>query len=63
MIGGRELRTGDCAQAVMPHDHGHVLADWHRATTEHVQQAIEAAAAAARRVGELAVGGPRWRCS
>jgi 1-pyrroline-5-carboxylate dehydrogenase len=48
VIGGREVRSGDCAQAVMPHDHAHVLADWHRARKEHVQQAIEAAAAARR---------------
>jgi 1-pyrroline-5-carboxylate dehydrogenase len=46
VIGGREVRSGDRAQAVMPHDHGHVLADWHKAKKEHVQQAIEAAAAA-----------------
>ncbi len=46
VIGGREVRSGDRAQAVMPHDHGHVLADWHKAKKQHVQQAIEAAAAA-----------------
>src|ERR671912_1600406 len=27
VIGGREIRTGNTAQAVMPHDHAHVLAD------------------------------------
>ena len=43
IIGGREIRTGDLAQAVMPHDHQHVLADWHRASPEHVHQAIAAA--------------------
>jgi 1-pyrroline-5-carboxylate dehydrogenase len=48
VIGGREVRTGDRAQAVMPHDHRHVLADWHRAGKEHVRQAIEAAAEARR---------------
>ncbi len=48
LIGGKEVRTGDRATAVMPHDHRHVLADWHRARPEHVQQAIEAAAAARR---------------
>ena len=32
VIGGREVRTGVTAQAVMPHDHGHVLADWHKAS-------------------------------
>jgi hypothetical protein len=43
IIGGREIRTGDTAQSVMPHDHAHVLADWHKATPEQVTQAIEAA--------------------
>jgi 1-pyrroline-5-carboxylate dehydrogenase len=47
MIGGQEIRTGDTAQSVMPHDHGHVLADWHRAGPQHVEQAI----AAAKRAG------------
>jgi 1-pyrroline-5-carboxylate dehydrogenase len=47
IVGGREIRTGDLAQSVMPHDHKHVLADWHRAAPEHVTQAI----AAARRAG------------
>jgi 1-pyrroline-5-carboxylate dehydrogenase len=46
IIGGQEIKTGDVAQAVMPHDHGHVLADWHRASREHVLQAVEAAARA-----------------
>jgi 1-pyrroline-5-carboxylate dehydrogenase len=46
IIGGKEITTGDVAQAVMPHDHGHVLADWHRASKEHVLQAVDAAAAA-----------------
>jgi len=44
VIGGREIRTGRTAQAVMPHDHRHVLADWHIADASHVQQAIAAAA-------------------
>jgi len=48
VIGGREVRTGDTAKAVMPHDHAHVLADWHRAGREQVEQAIAAAAAARR---------------
>ena len=43
IIGGKEIRTGDLAQAVMPHDHKHVLADWHRASPAHVHQAIAAA--------------------
>jgi 1-pyrroline-5-carboxylate dehydrogenase len=43
VIGGREVRTGETAQSVMPHDHKHVLADWHKASPKHVEQAIEAA--------------------
>ena len=43
IIGGREVRTGDTAESVMPHDHRHVLADWHRASPEHVHEAIAAA--------------------
>jgi 1-pyrroline-5-carboxylate dehydrogenase len=35
-------------QAVMPHDHTHVLADYHMADAEHVQQAIAASATARR---------------
>ena len=48
VIGGQEVRSGETATAVMPHDHAHVLADWHKATREQVSQAIDAAAAARR---------------
>jgi len=48
VIGGQDVRGGETAKAVMPHDHGHVLADWHKASKEQVAQAIEAAAAARR---------------
>ena len=48
VIGGREIRTGRTGQAVMPHDHSHVLADYHLADADLVQQAIAAAAAARR---------------
>ncbi len=34
IIGGKEIRTGETAQSVMPHDHRHVLADWHKASTQ-----------------------------
>jgi 1-pyrroline-5-carboxylate dehydrogenase len=46
IIGGKEVTTSDRATAVMPHDHGHVMADWHRASGEHVRMAIDAAAKA-----------------
>jgi 1-pyrroline-5-carboxylate dehydrogenase len=48
IIGGREVRTGRVEQAVMPHDHRRVLADWHVAEAEHAQQAVEAAVRAHR---------------
>jgi 1-pyrroline-5-carboxylate dehydrogenase len=48
IIGGDEIRSGDLAQSVMPHNHRHVLADWHRASAEHVEMAVKAAQDAAR---------------
>jgi aldehyde dehydrogenase family protein len=42
VIDGKEIRTGDIAHSVMPHDHRHVLADYHKATPQHVEQAIAA---------------------
>lgn len=48
IIGGRRVATGRVAEAVMPHDHGHVLARWHRAGAAEVEQAIEAARRAHR---------------
>jgi 1-pyrroline-5-carboxylate dehydrogenase len=42
-IGGREVKTGSCARAVMPHDHQHVLADYHKAGERQVGEAVEAA--------------------
>ena len=48
IIGGREIRTRRVEHAVMPHDHRHVLADWHVADPEHVQHAIDAATRARR---------------
>src|SRR3954468_24177413 len=43
IIGGREYRTDDTAQSVMPHEHKHVLADWHKATRTDVLNAVDAA--------------------
>jgi 1-pyrroline-5-carboxylate dehydrogenase len=48
IIGGREIRTGKLEKSVMPHDHGHVLAEYHLAGPEHIAQAIAAAASARR---------------
>lgn len=46
IIGGKEVRTGKLGQAVMPHDHQHILADYHQAGEKEINQAIEAAMAA-----------------
>src|SRR5215510_8027963 len=43
IIAGKEIRTGATAKSVMPHNHGHVLADWHKASTKNVQDAVAAA--------------------
>ena len=48
VIGGNEIRTGNTQASVMPHNHRHVLGNWHAAEQNHVNQAIEAALAAAR---------------
>ena len=48
VIGGKEFRTGNTATAVMPHDHGHVLATWHKATPDLVAKAVDAALEAHR---------------
>src|SRR6476661_7058796 len=46
IIGGKAVTTGSTADAVMPHDHKHVLGHYHKASEAHVQQAIAAAQAA-----------------
>jgi 1-pyrroline-5-carboxylate dehydrogenase len=48
IIGGKEIRTGKTAKSVMPFKHGHVLAEYHLASPEHVQQAMCAALEARR---------------
>jgi 1-pyrroline-5-carboxylate dehydrogenase len=46
IIGGKDVETDETFEAVMPHRKTHVLADVAKGGPEHVQQAIEAAAAA-----------------
>jgi 1-pyrroline-5-carboxylate dehydrogenase len=48
IIGGREIRTGDTGTVVMPHDHGHVLATWHKATPALAADAAASALEARR---------------
>jgi 1-pyrroline-5-carboxylate dehydrogenase len=51
VIGGKEIRTGDIGTQVMPHRHGHVIANWHKAGPKEVEQAIKAALDARREWG------------
>src|SRR6185503_10815911 len=46
VIGGKKVKTGKTGNAVVPHDHGHVLATWHKAGGREVEAAIEASQAA-----------------
>src|ERR1043166_9400730 len=48
IIGGEEIRTGRLHQAVMPHNHEHVRADWLGAESEHGLCPIRASAQARR---------------
>lgn len=43
IIGGREVRTNNTGNIVMPHDHKHVLGIYHKAGEKEVQMAIDAA--------------------
>ena len=42
VIGGEEIRTGNTDQCIMPHDHEHVLANFHQAGEKEVEMAINA---------------------
>ena len=42
VIGGKEVRTGNTAKAVCPHDHKHALATYHQAGQKEVDMAIQA---------------------
>src|ERR1044072_760360 len=48
LIGGREVRPGETETQVRPHNHGHVLATWHKAGRKEVEMAVQAAKEAHR---------------
>ncbi len=48
VIGGREVYTGNTENVVMPHNHRHVLARFHKASQKEVKAAVEAALKAHR---------------
>ena len=53
IIGGKEIYTGDTGNVVMPHDHHHVLATYHKAGEKEVQMAIDSAMKAHKEWSEL----------
>ncbi len=54
IIGGKEIRTGETNDAIMPHRHEHILGQGHRAGAAEVEAAIKAAAKAHRDWSEWA---------
>lgn len=43
IIGGKEITTGDKGFCVCPHEHSHILAEYHKAGEKEIKLAIEAA--------------------
>ncbi|HDN97875.1 MAG TPA: aldehyde dehydrogenase family protein, partial [bacterium] len=43
IIGGKEIRTGDTGDCVLPHEHGTKIGVYHKAGEKEVKMAIEAA--------------------
>jgi len=43
IIGGEEVKSGDVGECRCPHDHQHLLATYHKASTREVEMAINAA--------------------
>ena len=43
VIGGRKVETGKLGRALMPHDHQHVLGDFHLAGEQELEAAVQAA--------------------
>ncbi|MGM0464606.1 MAG: L-glutamate gamma-semialdehyde dehydrogenase [Bacteroidota bacterium] len=42
IIGGKEIRTGNTGTVRMPHNHGHILATYHKAGEKEIRMAIDA---------------------
>ena len=56
IIGGKEIRTGNTGTCIMPHDHKHVLATFHKAGPKEVEMAVEASQKAWKNWSNL----PMW---
>jgi len=53
IIGGKEIKTGNTKKLVCPHDHGHVLGEFHQADEKHVEMAVKSALEARKQWAEL----------
>ncbi len=53
IIGGKEIKTGNVQKCVMPHDHQHVLGQYHKAGRSEAVLAIEAALEAKKKWEKL----------
>ncbi len=53
IIGGKEIRTGNTGQCVLPHNHKKVIGEYHKAGKEEIKLAIEAALKSKRMWEEL----------
>lgn len=53
IIGGKEIKTGSTGTCVIPHDHQHILATYHKAGENEVKMAIDAAMEAAEAWREM----------
>lgn len=53
IIDGKEVFTGNKKTIVMPHDHGHVLAEFHQAGPEEMNAAVQSAVKRQREWAEL----------
>jgi 1-pyrroline-5-carboxylate dehydrogenase len=53
IIGGKEVRTGNTDKCVIPHNHSHILGNYHKAGKEEVELAIASALAAREAWAEM----------
>ncbi len=53
IIGGKEIKTGNMGKCVMPHDHAHVLGEYHMAGEKEIAMAIESALEARKEWAEM----------
>lgn len=53
IIGGEEVKTGNTAEMIIPHNHSHVLGVYHKAGKKEVDMAVEAALEARKEWAEM----------